>query len=45
MARERHNSPYSDLARGSDHAGPAAVWDWGRNKAEESGIFALTSAP
>ena len=45
MARERRNSPYSDLARGNGHAGPAAVWDWGRNKAEESGIFALTSPP
>jgi len=29
------------LARGNEHVGPAAVWDWRRNKAEESGIFAL----
>lgn len=43
MARERRNSPCSCLARRSDHAGPAAVWDWGKNKAEESGIFTLTS--
>lgn len=45
MARERHISSCSDLARGNDHGGPAALWDWGRNKAEGSGIFALTSPP
>lgn len=44
MARERHNSP-SDFAKGNDDAGPAAVWDCRRNKAEESGTFALTSPP
>lgn len=43
MARERHNSPCSGLARGNDHA--AAVWDWERNKTEDSGIFVLTSPP
>lgn len=45
MARETSNSPCLDLARGNGHAGPAAVQDWGRNKAEESDIIALTSPP
>lgn len=45
IARETSNPPCLDLARGNDHAGPTAVHDWGRNKAEESNTFVLTSPP